>query len=123
MGVSWSKEEDIQGTDNPLNKDTMVYILKHFECLDDLASVSLVNRWWSVLLASDVVYSSGCVPGLAGAEASRAGAACARMHPLPALLTTSRAAPSRPLSALVPHAVPTFAYCFARGAQLQQVRC
>jgi len=56
MGVSWSKEEDVPGgSGNPLDKETMIYILKHFESLDDLASVSMVNRWWSVLLASDVV--------------------------------------------------------------------
>jgi len=58
MGVSWSKEgEDalVGEGGGPLNKDTLVHIFEHFDSLDELVKVAMVNRFWASILGASVV--------------------------------------------------------------------
>lgn len=69
MGVSWSKETDDLESLAPgsvLNKDTLVHIFGYVDSLEEISRIALVSRWWSALLAKNVV------PGLVHRASLRA---------------------------------------------------
>lgn len=58
MGVSWSSSEndDPSSENNILNKDTLIYMFEFLGgSLDELVSISIVNRYWASLIGGKVI--------------------------------------------------------------------
>jgi hypothetical protein len=98
MGVSWSKEEDLdKERENSciLDKDTLVHIFGYVETLDELVRISIVNRWWASLLGKSVVpgvlqrlnlrawYHQDSIKSIKSSQAPAGSAVCSSWHSSP----------------------------------------